>query len=521
MNFFSVLLKYPVRAALAAALLAAAVFLFIKGGGNGNIRTETVRRGTIQETVTVTGKTKPVHDLNLSFEKSGRVARIAVAVGDRVAPGQTLVELESSELQAELAQSKANLLAEQAKLDELRRGSRPEEVKIKETELKKAEQDLANDFASVPDTLNDAFAKADDAVRKQLDQLFSDDETNPLLTFLPKNSQLKINLEQERTAASRELNLWKDGVAGLGGTPSNAALKTALAAAKTHLDLVRKLLNDAMDAVSDAVGLSQATSDLYRGNITTARTNVNTAIASVASSGQTIASQELSVQKIRDELSLALAGSAPEELAAQEARVAQAEAAVKLNLAQLSKTVMRSPIAGLITKQDANLGEIAGANSPLVAVISENDLEIEANVPEVDIGKIKIADPVVVTLDAFPRESFRGTVVSVDPAETIVDGVVNFKIKVSFDKADPRVKSGLTANLEIKTQTKENVLVLPQFAIIENDRGTFVKKVSGAATEEIRVTTGIRSSDGFLEILSGLSAGDAVLNVGVKTNGGK
>jgi multidrug efflux pump subunit AcrA (membrane-fusion protein) len=129
---------------------------------------------------------------------------------------------------------------------------------------------------------------------------------------------------------------------------------------------------------------------------------------------------------------------------------------------------------------------------------------------------VNVNDPVNMTFDAFPGETFTGKVFFIDPAETIVSGVVDYKIKVSFDKIDPRIKSGLTANLEINTQKKDGVLVLPQFAILQTDTGSFVKEVKNGAVVQMPVTLGIRDDQGNVEVVSGVSEGDQVLNIGLK-----
>ncbi|MEN9341911.1 MAG: hypothetical protein RIQ54_167, partial [Candidatus Parcubacteria bacterium] len=180
---------------------------------------------------------------------------------------------------------------------------------------------------------------------------------------------------------------------------------------------------------------------------------------------------------------------------------------------------IRSPINGIVTKQDAKLGEIATAGNALISVISSSNLQIESNVPEVDIGKLAIGNSVSITLDAFPGETFSGHVVAIDPAETIVDGVVNYKITVSFDELHEKIKSGLTANLRIVAQKKEGVLVLPQYAILENDNGSFVRIYDEArrVTTDVPVFLGIRSSNGTVEIISGASEGQQVANIGAKT----
>ena len=102
-----------------------------------------------------------------------------------------------------------------------------------------------------------------------------------------------------------------------------------------------------------------------------------------------------------------------------------------------------------------------------------------------------------------------------EPAEIGVVGVADDKIAVIEPKADGRLKGGLTANLSIETVRKENVLILPQFAIIENDQGTFVRK-AGAVSADIPVRIGIRSQDGRVEVVSGVTEEEEVLNIGFK-----
>ena len=194
----------------------------------------------------------------------------------------------------------------------------------------------------------------------------------------------------------------------------------------------------------------------------------------------------------------------------------QAQANLESAQAQLSKAIIKAPIPGVVTKQDVKVGEIVSANTPLISIISLGNLQIEANIPEVDIGKVMIGNPVGITLDAFPGETFSGRVTYIDPAETIVDGVVNFRLTIVFNSADARLKSGLTANLSIRTLTKDGVLILPQYAILEYDSGVFARVQDGKNTKEIPIAIGIRGQDSSVEIISGLKEGDEVLNVGFK-----
>ena len=121
------------------------------------------------------------------------------------------------------------------------------------------------------------------------------------------------------------------------------------------------------------------------------------------------------------------------------------------------------------------------------------------------------------TFDAFGTETFSGKVFYIDPAETITQGVVDYKIKVAFDTPDARMKSGLTANLDIQTKSDANALILPQYAILVNDSGTFVETLDAKkAVVTTPVTLGIQDENGNVEVLTGVTAGEQVLNIGLK-----
>lgn len=491
------------------------VFIATRFGGTQEGEKERVKvsRGTITQEVIVTGKTEPKQDVELAFERGGKVSATHVKVGDLVTPGKVLVELDRTELVAQLMEARASFEAQTAKLDELKVGTRAEDIQIKQTELQKAQQDLANYYRDVPDVVNDAFVYANDAVRKQADEIFSDDELlSPQLTFSISNAQLETNLEANRSTLTEELNKWKSEIDTISQNSSAVTLDTQLNVTAARLLRIRDFLNLVMSAVLTNNGLSQTTVTSYKANITTALTNVNTAIASVNSNAQSILSQKLSVKKIQDELALKLAGNTPEAIRAQEAAVRQAEAKIKVAEAQLAQTSLRAPIGGIVTVQEATVGEIVSANTKLVTLISQGELKIDANVPEADIAKIAVGNRAEITLDAYGNNVFFGAhVVMIDPGETVIDGVPTYKTTILFDTYDARVRTGMTANVKIETAKKEEVLLAPQRAIVNQDRSSFVWIAEGETTRQVRVTTGVRGSDGNIEIIDGVSEGDWIL----------
>src|SRR3989344_4390172 len=169
-----------------------------------------IERGTIVQEVSVTGRAVPLEDIELAFETAGRVSRVLKSVGDRVRPGDFIAALDAAELSAQEAEAQASVSAEKARLEELRRGPRPEELRIKETAISQASQDLLNLYAGTPQILNDAHNDADDAVRKQIDDLFQNDEkADPQLSFSASDSQAEGRAEAGRGTAAKEVKAWR------------------------------------------------------------------------------------------------------------------------------------------------------------------------------------------------------------------------------------------------------------------------------------------------------------------------
>jgi HlyD family secretion protein len=485
---------------------------------SGTYQFVTVTRGAITEEVDVTGNTTPVESLDLAFQNGGTIAAVYKNAGDSVNPGDPLARLDTSDLQAQLAQAQASVDAAQATLENLQAGSTPQSIQVSETALASAEQSLANEYASISDTVAAALSKANDAVRNQLGPLYTNPEgNNPQLTFSVSNSQVLNNAEFERLQASQELNAWQAELNGLTPISSTSTLTAALNNSSNHLAVIETLLETVSTALVDTTSLSASTLATYQTDVADAVTEVENAAGSISGTSQSIASDQIAVAQAQAQLNVTLAGSTPQAIAAQQAAVAQAQANAQSAQVKINEATLISPIAGVVTVQNAKVGQIAPAGQTVTSIISDNNFEIDSYVPETDIGKIAINDPVTMTFDAFPGETFNGKVFYIDPAETIESGVVDYLVKVSFNTPDPRIKSGLTANLTIAAQTDMNALIVPQYAVIQNASGTFVEVLQNGAPVQIPVVLGIRDQEGNVEVASGVSEGQQVVNIGLKT----
>ncbi len=453
-----------------------------------------VTQGSITQSVSVSGIVQAAHSTDLSFEAPGTVAQISVQVGEHVQAGQVLATLNDSGAIAAFDGAKANLEIQQAELASLKAGTRPEQLAIDQTNLTQAQTALGNAIAS-------ALVTVDDAVYAKADQVFLNPRTaNPQLAIQVPDSVLVIKLQTERTALETTLNQWQAAANSMTAAETETALKS-----------VNGFLADLAQALAETpVGGSVSAAELsaYQTAVNTGRTNVAAALSAVTAA-------DTAEKGAAGALTLAQSGATASDIAAQQAAVDAAQAAVSSAQVAIAYTQIVAPVSGVITEQNANLGETVAPGAPLISMIADGAYEARGYVSENDIGKIALGDAVLVTMDAYPGTTFAATVTTVDPAATTVNGVSSYGVTVTFSKKDPRIKAGLSANLQILTETKANALLVPSSAVITNGSREFVyvKGAHGTATET-PVTTGLVSAGGHTEITSGLAAGQEVLTFG-------
>ncbi len=483
------------------------VLYLIFGGSSTKAETVTVEKGNIVEQVIVTGKVKPADEVNLAFDRGGKVARVSAQVGTQVTAGQTLVSLDSSETYAEYLRAQANVAVEQASLDELRRGSRPEEIAINESEVSNAKIALSNAEDKLRAALAESFVHADDAVRNEVDQLFSNARTsNPQIINSVSDTQLKTDINAFRVQIEALLMAWDKNPTDI-SRGNIVKISNDLNTVKMFVDKVAIAAN----SLTSDYSLSIATINGYKASVSGARTSLISAQATLTSAEEKLNLAKSTLLIAEKNLALKKVGTSEEDIRGQEARVLQYQASLQAVGAQLGKMTLRSPLTGVVTKQDAKVGQIVSVGTSVVSVISNSNLEIEANVSEISVGKVKVGDTVLITMDAFADKTFKGTVTYIEPGETIIDGVVNFKITIAFSEKYEEVKTGLSTNLSIITEEKTNVLRIPTYAVTKKEGKSFVTKKEGKESVEVAVTTGFKGSDGFVEVLSGINEGDTLV----------
>lgn len=158
------------------------------------------------------------------------------------------------------------------------------------------------------------------------------------------------------------------------------------------------------------------------------------------------------------------------------ATIAQREAALRASEIDLERTQIRSPIDGTVISRTIDIGQTVAASlqAPELFKIAQDlrRIQIEAQVNEADVGAIKEGNPAEFTVDAYPDDRFQGVVTQVRLAATELQSVVTYTVIIEAANDDRRLYPGMTANVQIETARRRNILRIPNDALRFKPRET-------------------------------------------------
>jgi HlyD family secretion protein len=182
-----------------------------------------------------------------------------------------------------------------------------------------------------------------------------------------------------------------------------------------------------------------------------------------------ISRSELDKAKAAYDVSIAQLKQAQAQVTAAKAQINQKQAILQQTKLDLNRTEIRSPLDGMVIDRQVDIGQTVAASlsSPTLFKIAQDlsQMKIEADVDEADIGKIKEGQIVRFSVDAYPERKFNGAVEQVRKSSTVNNNVVTYKVIIKADNADKALLPGMTANVDLITGQKENVLRVPNAAL--------------------------------------------------------
>lgn len=491
----------------------------------------TVSKTSVMQEIDVTGRVGSAEQIDLAVEVGGKVKTISAKVGDKVVAGQVLLSVDDADLQIRLNRQKAALRKTQIALADLKDPVSNLDRIQAENRLSDAYQDRENAGEDLLKAYEDGFNVVSDAF---LDLPSALNELNDIMdqNYLSANTIQAIYDEDSIDYRDAAIDYIYDAEAlhddvvdeyqAANRESDNAVIKALIDRTYSLAKLVadsNKSVGNLLDYVEDEANtppvslagdqdtVADLTSDIntHLLALLDIRNTIKTSEDEIYNSDRLIAERKASYDDI-------VGGADNYDVETLQLDVQQAQFDIDDTLDQISERTIISPIDGIVTAVNADVGEVITSAMITASVISESKYQVEANLPEADLDKVKLNAQADINLDTYGSEvTFKAVVVAIDPAETIVEGVATYKITLHFSEADDRIKSGMTADISVKGERKDNVLAVPQRAVINKNGSRIVRVLKNDVITEKPVKTGLRGTDGNIEITDGLSQGEQVI----------
>ena len=420
-------------------------------------RQVTVQRGTLIATVSASGSIAPEAQVMLNFQTPGTVDQVNVVVGQRVRAGETLAQLDIAELELAAQQAQQTFTIQQISYSQTIAGP-------KAFDLAAAKAQLASAWAQY----NDVQSPEDSQVAQALAQL----------------KKAQNDLKQAE-------NTYNDLIVGRATAKEYGVKGHGLGKAEEQMRAQVEVLRAAQDA-------AQVTYDRAARGATDAQ----------------LRSAWAAVQQVQANLDRLTPD--PERVAISEAQVEQARAAYEQAKLRQDRASLTAPFDGQVGQVNITRGGSSAGPGGAVLLVDTSRFHIDVSVDEIDIAKLQAGQTVTVSVDALPDTPITGQIDRIAPVATSQAGVVSYQVRINVDPTSAPLRAGMSANVTIVTDTRADVLLVPNWAIrIDRASGRmYVNRLSGSIVSEVEVKTGLRNETDS-QVTSGVQEGDVIIVGGV------
>lgn len=243
----------------------------------------------------------------------------------------------------------------------------------------------------------------------------------------------------------------------------------------------------------------------------------------VTNAQNNLAKQNLSLSSDQSALNVDSNKIAMDNLAISDAKTQLSDANNQLN-----KMTVTAPIGGVVTAVNNSNGDSVSNGKSILTIVDMSSMKVKVSVDELDIGKVKIGQAAAVKFDAVKDKTYEGTVETIAQTGTSSNNVTTYDVVVAI-KNPSGIKLGMNANVTISVESKENALVIPTEALVDNNGQKYVRLVSSdsssttgsnqtpsssnaQSTQSSKLTavkTGLETEN-YVEITDGLKEGDKV-----------
>ncbi|MGB7719814.1 MAG: efflux RND transporter periplasmic adaptor subunit [Bryobacteraceae bacterium] len=275
--------------------------------------------------------------------------------------------------------------------------------------------------------------------------------------FQAKVDQAQANLDASRASVANAQAVIQQALAGI------QAAKSSLAAAQANVLKAQAVADDAKVKVDRRVIMVKQGADAKE-DLETAQTTYKSALAD----HDALVAQQ---QAVEDSVKVAQAqlNVANSLLTASQAQVKQFTAALESTQLDLDHTKITAPVDGVVVSRNVDVGQTVAASlaAPTLFQIAQDltKMQVDTNVSEADVGRVRVDQPATFTVDAYPGQVFTGNVTSIRKAPINVQNVITYDAVIGVANLDLKLFPGMTANVKIMVDRRANVLRVPNAAL--------------------------------------------------------
>ncbi len=477
------------------------VFAKAKSASTTTFRKVTAQAGSISTSVTGSGSVSDSTQFSLTAANAGTVDSLPIKQGDTIKAGQTIAHINSM-ASVQTVQQKQNQLASA------------------QTDLAQAKEQLDSLYVTAPvaGKVKSLIASDGDSLSniKPLGNLAVISTSRSMIVSFTPSQSIKSGQAVTVTASGKTyagIISSASAFSGMQGGQQNGnsgSTVAVIASDDPEVDDTATVKLNGTVIGSGSLQLPKSIAISNTGNGTIA--HVDVCENEMVSKNQT--------------LFVLGSDSVQQQIESKEAAVTSAQNDLNDAKSSAAKDTITSPINGIVAELDVKNGDSVTGGSTVAVIIDPTTMQTVTSVDELDISKVKVGQKAVVSLSAIPDKTFSGTVTQVDPIGSSSNGVATYSVTVAITNP-ANVKIGMTTNVEIITESKENTVVVSSGAILmKNGTKGYVLPAStlfdssgksihldDVNTAELvrqygkEVTIGLATTDQD-EIVSGVSAGD-------------
>jgi HlyD family secretion protein len=559
-KFWQAILRHKIITAVVIIVLAGGgYFLYTKMQSTASAQTRyvlaTAEKQTFIVSVSGSGQVASSNQIDIKPKASGTVLTVNVSAGQEVKAGTLIARLDSSDAQKTVRDAQSSLDSAKLSLEKLQQPVDQLSLLQSENSLsqaieakQKAQNDLVKTYDSGFNDVSNAFLNLPTVMSGLNSILFSSSikigQTNidyyadSVSQYDETIVQYKDDAYEAYTVARASYDKNLDDYKAASRFSSTSTVESLI----NETYNTTKLIAEAIKSTTNIIQLYQdalikknltpnTVSTTHLASLTSYTATTNTYVSSllgdkntIDSSQQSLLNDDRAIAEKTESLANLKAGTDPLDIKSQQLTITQREIALADAKEALANYSVYTPFDGVLASVDIKKGDSASSGASIATIISKQRVA-EISLNEVDAASVKTGQKATLTFDAVEDLSISGEVANVDIIGTVSQGVVSYGVKIVFDTQDERIKPGMSVSASIITESKTDVLLVPNSAVKTSGSTYYVLMLDTAQTQQDSSSQGVvsdvspkqvevqigASNDTSTEITSGLKEGDQVV----------